>query len=154
MYKYRVSIVGAGECSSQIAEWAYDTGKYLAGKGITVVCGGLGGVMYYVCKGAFQAGGETIGILPGPESSAANQYVTHPIATDLGQMRNYLVVLNGLFTIAISGGYGTLSEVAMACKLGKKVIALGEWDNIPGVQPAKDPEGAFELVDGLLPAQA
>ncbi len=151
MYKNQISIVGAGECSFQIADWAHEIGNYLAENGIRIICGGLSGVMHYACKGAYEAGGETMGILPGPETSAANQYVTHPIATDLGQMRNYLVVLNGLFTIAISGGYGTLSEVAMACKLGKKVIALGEWDNLPGVEPAKGPEDVFKLVHSLLP---
>ncbi len=143
-----MSIIGAGECSSETANQAFKVGNYLANSGFTLICGGLGGVMEHACKGAYQAGGVTIGILPDKEISAANKYVSHPIATDLGQMRNYQVVLNGLFSIAISGGYGTLSEIGMAKKLGKQVIALGEWDIIPGVKPAKDPE--FAHVDEIV----
>ena len=147
MHKNRVSIIGAGECSPEVAAQAYKVGNYLGHNRFVLVCGGLGGVMEHACKGAYEAGGISIGILPGKEVGAANKYVTFPIATGLGEMRNYQVVVNGLFTVAISGGYGTLSEIAMARKLGKQVIALGEWDSLPGVEPAADVSSALELVE-------
>lgn len=148
--KRLISIVGAGQCSFEVACEAHQLGRLLALEGFNIICGGLGGVMENVCKGAREAGGETIGILPGNDIKDANQYITYPLATGLGQMRNYIIVLNGILTIAISGGYGTLSEIALAKKSAKKVIVLGGWSIIPGILPAEDSEHVIRLVQGLV----
>jgi len=102
-------------------------------------------------KGACLAGGRVIGILPGSDPGEANPFVTCPVSTEMGMMRNYLVVQNGEAAIAVSGGYGTLSETAMALKLGRRVICLGGWTGIDGVEVAQTPEEAVELAEGKEP---
>jgi uncharacterized protein (TIGR00725 family) len=112
---------------------------------VVLVTGGLGGVMEAACRGAREAGGTTIGILPGSDRSAANAYVGIAIPTGLGEARNALVVRAADALIAIGGGYGTLSEIAFALKAGKRVVGLGTWD-IDGVEAADSPEAAVETV--------
>lgn len=141
-----VAVIGAGECGPETAAMAENLGRLLALAGFSVVCGGLGGVMEAACRGALSAGGLTIGILPGLERAAANPFVAVPVVTGLGPMRNFLVVSNGLAAVAVEGGSGTLSEIALAQKSGIPVIALGRWSDLPGVHPARDPEQAVELV--------
>ncbi len=102
--------------------------------------------MRAVCEGARSEAGLTIGILPGSERDDANEYVDIALATGLGPMRNCLVVLNGDVVVAVEGGSGTLSEVALALKIGKDVIALGRWSGIPGVVPATDSARVLSLV--------
>jgi uncharacterized protein (TIGR00725 family) len=120
-------------------------GRELASRGVVLVCGGLGGVMEAACRGAKESGGRTVGILPGADRSAANPYVDVAIATGLGEARNALVVRAADALIAVGGGYGTLSEVALALKAGKRVVGLGTWD-IEGVVAADSPEAAVETV--------
>jgi uncharacterized protein (TIGR00725 family) len=107
--------------------------------------GGLGGVMEAASRGARKGGGTTIGLLPGADRSAANRYVDIAIPTGLGEARNALVVRAADAVIAIGGAYGTLSEIALALKGGKRVVGLGTWD-IEGVEPAESPEAAVETV--------
>ena len=107
--------------------------------------GGLGGVMEAACRGARDAGGTTIGILPGADRSAANAYVDVAIPTGLGEARNALVVRAADALIAVGGAYGTLSEIALALKAGKRVVGLGTWQ-IDGVEAAASPEAAVETV--------
>src|SRR6056297_1460786 len=114
----RVTVIGGGTVTEAEAETAEEVGRLLGERGHTVVCGGLGGVMEAACAGAAEAGGETIGILPGEDPGAANQYVSTPIATGMGNARNVLVVLNGEATIAVSGSTGTLSEIGHALDFG------------------------------------
>jgi uncharacterized protein (TIGR00725 family) len=109
------------------------------------VCGGLGGVMEAACRGAKDAGGTTVGILPGTDREAANRFVDIAIPTGLGEARNALVVRAADALIAVGGGYGTLSEIALALKAGKRVVGLGSWE-IEGVEPADGPEAAVEAV--------
>jgi uncharacterized protein (TIGR00725 family) len=106
-----------------------------------VVCGGLGGAMEAACRGAKQAGGTTVGILPGTDRSAANPYVDFALPTGLGEARNALVVRAADVVIAVGGGYGTLSEIALALRGGKPVIGLDTWE-VEGVQVVPDPEAA------------
>ena len=101
--------------------------------------------MEAACRGARAAGGTTIGILPGSDRSAANPFVDVAIATGLGEARNALVARAGDAMIAIGGGYGTLSEIALALKAGKRVVGLGTWE-IEGVEPAGSPSAAVEAV--------
>jgi uncharacterized protein (TIGR00725 family) len=120
-------------------------GRELGSRGALLVTGGLGGVMEAACRGARDAGGTTIGILPGTDRSAANPYVDVAIASGLGEARNALVVRAADALIAIGGAYGTLSEIAFALKAGKRVVGLGTWD-IDGVEVADSPEAAVETV--------
>ncbi len=109
------------------------------------MCGGLGGVMEAACRGAKEAGGTTIGILPGTDRAAANRFVDFAIPTGLGEARNALVVRAADALIAVGGAYGTLSEIAFALKAGKPVAGLGTWD-VDGVTVADSPEAAVESV--------
>lgn len=146
-----VAVIGDGSCSAETARSAEEVGRLLAENGATVVCGGLGGVMEAACRGAKGAGGMTIGILPGPSRRDANPYVDVPIVTGLGEARNVIVVGSGQSVIAVSGGFGTLSEIAHALKLGIPVVSLGSWelskegrDEAEGLTPATDPADAVQ----------
>lgn len=141
-----ISVIGAGSCDARTAELAQELGKRIAEAGYDLVCGGLGGVMEAACRGARQAGGRTIGILPGHDRQAANAFVDVPIATGLSEMRNALVVMNGLGAVAVQGGAGTLSEIGLALKTGKPVVALGNWASLPGVVRAENSEQAVNRI--------
>lgn len=136
--------MGAGEGDSPAAE---AVGRELAARGAVVVCGGLGGVMEAACRGAKGGRGRTVGILPGTDRAAANAFVDVAIPTGLGEARNALVVRAADALIAVGGGYGTLSEIALALKAGKPVVGLDSW-GIDGVVAAADPAGAVAAVLG------
>lgn len=123
-----IAICGAGQCDGGIAALAETVGRGVAAGGATLICGGLGGVMAAACRGARAAGGLTIGLLPGSDTSAANPDVVVPIATGLGEGRNLLIVSSADVVIAIGGEYGTLSEIALARKIGRTVIGLRTWN--------------------------
>ena len=142
----RVSVIGGGTIGAEVYETAVTVGQLLAEHGHTVVCGGRGGVMEAVCRGASEAGGRTIGILPGTDRAAANRFVTVAIATGLGNARNVLVVLNGDGVIAIDGATGTLSELGHALDLGRPVAGLGTHD-LPGVEAVETPAEAVSYVE-------
>jgi uncharacterized protein (TIGR00725 family) len=122
-----VAVVGAGECDFETTTLAEEIGRLLAQRGFAIVCGGLGGVMAAVCRGAKTGGGLTIGILPGNDPVAANPWVDVPIATGLGETRNLLVVRAAQAVIAVGGEYGTLCEIAFALKIGKPVVGVRSW---------------------------
>jgi uncharacterized protein (TIGR00725 family) len=136
-----VAVVGPGEASPAEADAAELVGQALAQAGAAVVCGGLGGVMAAACRGAESAGGLTVGLLPGTDRAAANQWVQVALPTGLGELRNGLVVRAADAVIAVGGAYGTLSEVALALKTGVPVIGLSTWE-IEGVQAVDTPEAA------------
>ena len=144
-----IGVIGAGNCNKQIYDMAREIGVGIAKMGAILVCGGLGGVMEGACRGACEAGGQTVGILPGPDRTHANPYVTIPIVTDLGHARNILVVRTSDLLIAVSGGYGTLSEISIALKLGRPVIGLSTWPDIGGIQYVPTAEEALNAVLGL-----
>jgi uncharacterized protein (TIGR00725 family) len=149
-----VSVIGAGAAGPEVLAQARETGRLLARRGYGVVTGGLGGVMAAACQGAVEAGGRSLGILPGTDPAAANPYCQTVIPTGLGQARNLLVVLSGLGAIAISGGAGTLSEIGHALKQGKPVVSLGSWEP-PGAPRADAPRDAVELLlEMIAPAAA
>jgi uncharacterized protein (TIGR00725 family) len=125
--KMNIAVIGDSACSAQEARLAETIGELLAQRGATVVCGGLGGVMAAVCRGAKSRGGLTVGILPGSDAGTANPWVDIPVVTGLGEARNALVVKSARAVIAIGGGYGTLSELAFALKGGIPVIGLNTW---------------------------
>ena len=132
-----VSVIGSSRCGPEVDQLAEKAGRLLAAAGFAIVCGGGGGVMEAACRGAVRAGGVTIGILPGSDTQAANPFVRFPIATGIGEARNAIVVRAGGAILAIGGGYGTLSEIALALKWGKHVIGLQTWEARDGSgQPA------------------
>lgn len=122
-----IAVIGDSSCSAEEARLAETIGEMLAQRGAIVVCGGLGGVMEAVCRGAKSRGGLTVGILPGSDASMANSWVDIPVVTGLGEARNALVVKSARAVIAIGGGYGTLSELAFALKSGIPAIGLNTW---------------------------
>jgi uncharacterized protein (TIGR00725 family) len=151
-----VAVVGSGEAPREEVEVAEAVGRTLAERGAVVVCGGLGGVMEGACRGARASGGTTVGILPGPDRGAANEFVDVAIATGLGEARNALVVRAADALIAVGGSWGTLSEIALALRAGKRVVGLSTWElaragePVDGVEPATDAAAAVELALGGL----
>ena len=121
-------MVGPGQATGQELATAEEVGRLLAEEGVVLICGGLGGAMEAACRGAKEAGGTTVGILPGHDRAAANPHVDVAIATGLGEARNALVVRAADALIAVGGGFGTLSEIALGLKSGKPVIGIGSWE--------------------------
>jgi uncharacterized protein (TIGR00725 family) len=138
-----IGVIGAGSCDDATARMAYEIGKGIAGAGYALVCGGLGGVMEAACRGASEGGGLTIGILPGDTIAGANPYVTLPIATGLGIARNVIIVRSSRVLIAISGGPGTLSEIAFALQLGVPVVSLKSFIFSEQLVQARDTQHAL-----------
>jgi uncharacterized protein (TIGR00725 family) len=135
----QIAVIGHAQATPGECEAAYTAGRLIAGNGAVLICGGLGGVMAAACRGAKEAGGTTVGILPGTEGG--NPCIDITIRTGLGHARNVLVVLSADAVIAVGGKYGTLSEIAIALKTGRPVYGLGTWD-IEGVIPCSSPEDA------------
>jgi hypothetical protein len=135
-----VSVVGPGDASPSELAAAEVIGRGLAQAGAVVVSGGLGGVMAAACRGAFEAGGMTVGILPGSDRRAGNEWVRVAIPTGLGELRNGLVVRAADAVVAVGGAYGTLSEVALALKTGVPVVGLSTWslDGVDAVASADE----------------
>jgi uncharacterized protein (TIGR00725 family) len=153
-----IGVVGRGVSQPELRMVAEEVGREVARKGAVLVCGGLGGVMTDAARGAKEIGGITLGILPGPKTSEANEFIDFPIATNMGAARNSIIVHTADVLIAIGGGYGTLSEIALALKLGKGVVVLQPSYQIPGVITAHTPVGAVDealtLVElGRMPPQ-
>jgi len=128
-----VAVMGTSTPSRKLFDMAREVGFLLAKNDIAVVCGGMGGVMEAVCLGVSSAGGISVGILPSFRDEP-NPYVTIPIGTTLGEARNAVIAAAGSVAIAIGGGFGTLSEIGLALRMGKTVIGLHTWQ-------AFDPEG-------------
>jgi uncharacterized protein (TIGR00725 family) len=145
-----ISVIGAGTCSDEISSLAEEVGRSVANMGAVLVTGGLGGVMEAASKGAKEAGGIVIGILPGFSKHDANPYVTIPITTGLSHARNVIIARTADAVIAVSGEYGTLSEIAIALKLGKPVIGIQTWENIEGVAKAETAAEAMQKLEGLI----
>ena len=129
---HQIAVIGAGTASADLEAVARDLGRALAEKGCTIICGGLGGVMAAVCEGVKQAGGLSIGIVPGESRLEANPDVSVVVATGIGHARNLAVVASGDAVVAVGGSWGTASEVALARKLGRPVVVLGEGLPIDG----------------------
>ncbi|HEX9215912.1 MAG TPA: TIGR00725 family protein [Gemmatimonadales bacterium] len=135
-----IAVIGGSNCTTEETALAEEAGRLLAERGAVLVCGGLSGVMEAAAKGAKANGGVTVGILPGADAAAANPYIDVPLATGLGEMRNFLIVRTAHALIAIGGGVGTLSEIALARRIGKPVVGLHDSFrnavDIPRVQKA------------------
>jgi len=143
----QVSVIGSG------ADWedaAEEVGRLLAQRGCTVVTGGLGEVMAAAHRGARAAGGATIAILPGEDRSAANPWAEHVVVTGIGHARNLAVAASGDAVIAIGGSYGTIAEMALALRLGRRVVAVDGAPVVDGALAAATPAEAVALALGDL----
>jgi uncharacterized protein (TIGR00725 family) len=140
-----IGVVGPGSsvASGDLAA-AEEVGAGIAAAGAILVCGGLGGVMEAACRGARSRGGMTVGLLPGLDRSDANGWVSVAIPTGLGELRNGLIVRSAEALIAVGGGWGTLSEIALALKAGVAVVGLGTWEPARGGEPV---EGVVAVAD-------
>ena len=123
-----IAVIGESDPPPELVALAEAVGAAIAAAGVVLVCGGLGGVIEAACPGAKGRGGTSIGILPGTRREDANRYVTYPLPTGLGHVRNLLVVRTAQAVIAIGGKYGTLSEIAFAKIDGTPVIGLQTWE--------------------------
>jgi uncharacterized protein (TIGR00725 family) len=123
-----IAIAGAGDAAPSDLEAAEEAGAAVAEAGCGLVCGGLGGVMEAACRGARSRGGLTVGLLPGADRDEANGWVVVALPTGLGEARNALVVRAADAVVAIGGGWGTLSEIALALKAGVPVVGVGTWE--------------------------
>jgi uncharacterized protein (TIGR00725 family) len=158
--KRQVAVIGSSgaELDSELERLARDVGRFLAEAEVTVVCGGMGGTMEAACRGAREAGGEAIGIVPGHEVAEANRFCTHVVATGIGHARNLAVVSSGEVVIAIGGEWGTLSEIGFGRAIGRSVIALRSWTlsgreqmaDAPGVLLADSAREAVDLAVASL----
>ena len=144
-----VSVVGPGDADEEIYGLAREVGRLAARRGGIVVCGGLAGVMEAAARGATEAGGVAVGILPDEDRQKANPYLSYSIAAGIGQARNLAVVCSADAVVAVGGGYGTLSEIGLAKKVGRPVVALRGWDIGEHVVVASSPEEAVERAFGL-----
>lgn len=142
----KIAVIGGNSATADEIEFAEKTGQLLSENNYVVICGGGGGVMEAVCRGAVAVGGLTTGILPGTGVSDANQWVTSAIATGMGTSRNRIIVLSAEAVIAIGGRYGTLSEIAFALQADKPVCVFGKWENIDGVVSVSSPAEALEFI--------
>jgi len=142
--KYMVSVIGGHKCDDGTAALAGEVGKMIAEEGAVLVCGGLGGIMEAACRGAKEANGTTVGIIPGENKNDANEFIDIVITSGMGYTRNSLVACTSDIIVAFKGEYGTLSEIAFALNAKKKVYGFGAWD-IPGVKGLDDP-GEFREI--------
>ena len=147
-----LGVIGSGDENKNLNEQARLVGSLIAEAGYALINGGLGGVMEASARGAKEAGGLTIGLLPGSSRGDANPYIEVIVPTGMGDMRNALIVRASQGIIAIGGGAGTLSEIALALKADKPIVGLGTWDISEKITRARDPKEAFSKLLALLDA--
>jgi hypothetical protein len=143
----QISVIGAGgTIAPDLAGRAEEVGRLLAEHGAVLVCGGLGGVMEAAARGARDAGGVTVGILPGESRGGANPWIDYAVVTGIGHARNLAVVASGDAAIAVGGEWGTLAEIGLARKLGRPVVILepGHAVEGDGIVRAQTPGEAVE----------
>lgn len=145
----RVAVIGTEAANERELEAARSVGEAVGRRGHELVCGGRGGVMAAAAAGAQTEGATTVGILPGPDLSDANPHLDVAIATNLGNMRNELVVRNGDGVVAVGGRYGTLSEIAFALQLGRPVAGIGTHD-VDGIMAVEGATAALDAVEAAV----
>jgi len=148
-FKLNVAVVGGFETSKKNYNIAYNLGKLIAKEGWILICGGREGIMEAACKGAKEAGGITVGILPSFDGEDANKYVDIKIPTGFGYARNLLVIRSAKFIVAVDGKFGTLSEIAFALNENKIVLGINTWD-IKGIIKVKTPQEAVSYIKKCL----
>ena len=146
----QIAVVGASQCDEEIYSIAERVGELIAEKGWILINGGLGGVMEASARGARKKGGIVVGIIPQSEKTFANPYCSIVIATNMGHARNVVIVHSSDAVIAVDGEYGTVSEIAIALKEGKPVVAIRPPVKLEGMKEAGSPEEAVEMIAGLM----
>lgn len=150
MARRLVGLIGAAAPSQEGYALALEVGRLLAESNLDIVCGGMSGVMEAASRGCSEAGGVVIGLLPTAGADSGNPFLTYALPTNLGHARNVLIAHAASALIAVEGEYGTLSEIAIALKLGRPVVGLRTPWNIPGVIPAKDAVQAVSMIEMSL----
>ncbi len=143
--KLIIAVVGAGKCSKKLRDMAAEVGKYVAENDGVLVCGGMGGIMEGAARGAKEAGGTTIGILPTDNREDANEFIDYVIPTGFGEARNIMVVRTADAVVAFPGKYGTLTEMAFALHAGKPVVSVKAWKLGDEIHHVDGPIEAAEL---------
>ncbi|MBD3245663.1 MAG: TIGR00725 family protein [Candidatus Omnitrophica bacterium] len=147
-----VAVIGGYRCTKKVYRTAEECGRLIAREGWVLICGGGAGVMEGACKGAKEAGGMTVGILPGSSPEEGNRYLSVAIPTGVGCARNVFVVRSAHALIAVDGRYGTLSEIAFALNEQKPVYGVDTW-KIKGVRRVPSPREAVARIKKLTRAQ-
>ncbi len=145
-----IGVIGGGEAEGDALTLAHEVGREIASRGHVLVCGGRGGVMREACRGAKEAGGLTVGILPGDDLADANEFLDIPVLTGIGFARNSIVARTANALIAIDGSYGTLSEIAFGLTAGRHIVGLLTWEMRDGAgrePPIERVQSAVEAVD-------
>ena len=143
-----IGVIGDSDPAPETAALAEEAGAEIARAGAVLVCGGLGGVMEAAARGAKSAGGLTVGVLPSYDAQSASEFIDIPIVTGMGHARNVIIAATAHALIAMAGAYGTLSEIAIGLKLGKRVISLGRDESPVGVVPAANAREAVRMALG------
>lgn len=141
-----IAVIGSGSADAKSLSRAEKIGRLIAKSGAVLVCGGLGGVMEAAAKGAKAEGGTTVGILPQGDTDRTNPYIDIPVATGFGEGRNVIIVRTADALIAVGGEFGTLSEIALALKMGKAVIGLDTWDINEVVKASNEEEAVTKAI--------
>ena len=145
-FKQAIALIGPGDGETYLCAAAFAIAQRLARCGLAIVCGGRGGVMEAASRGAFEAGGMVIGLLPENDDAAANPYLSVALPTGMGEMRNALIARSSLCLVAVGGGMGTLSEMAFGLKLGKPVFCLYPEFALPGAVAVADADDMVQKV--------
>lgn len=150
-HRQPVAIIGPGDGGVRECDAARTVARHLAGAGMAVICGGRGGVMAAASRGATEAGGIAIGILPEDDDRNANEWLSVAVPTGMGELRNGIIARSGVCLVAIGGNMGTLSEIAMGLKWGKPVFVLYGDVALPDAVAATDVDDLLErVVNSLL----
>ncbi len=153
-----IAVIGGDPAPEAALIQAEAVGREIARRGAILICGGRGGVMEAACKGASEAGGLTIGVLPDPHRGAMNPYVQIPIVTGMGHARNVIITLTADAVIAVDGAYGTLSEMALTLTQGKPVAGLSTWrietDSLPDIPIFRTEDPVAAVTWAIEAAQA
>jgi len=147
--KITISVVGGHDVDQEVEQLAHKIGKIIAKVEAILVCGGLGGVMESVSKGVKEAGGTTIGILPGKDKADANPYIDIALPSTIGYARNAIVAASADIIVALPGSHGTSSEISYGFVYGRPMIDLGGW-NREGMIKAKDVPEAEAKIKELI----
>jgi len=144
--KIKIGVIGGREASQEVLKLAEETGKEIARRGAVLICGGMSGVMEAACKGAKEANGTTVGILPTSSPDDTNPYVDIPIPTGMGVARNAIIINSCDGVIAIGGRYGTLSEIAFALQKGIPLVSLKSWNFEESIVQINSPNEAVDWI--------
>lgn len=141
-----VGVIGPNDASTAELEMAEAIGRAIAGLGLPLICGGRGGCMQAASQGAAQAGGLVIGILPTSDWSSANEFVSVPIATGIGEARNAIIASACFALVAVGGGHGTLSEIALGLKMERLVVTMPHANRVNGAIECETVEQAVAAI--------